>query len=242
MFPDNRRVEDYNYLLSTRFRQKPNQAINACLFEACSVAKSDGKKAFFGDAAFTVFSDVYEPAEDTFLIAQNLTVNVNDEVLDVGSGCGILSVLSAQKARSVIAVDVSPDAVKCTKLNAEKNNVSERVNVVRGDLLGPLRKRALFDVVLFNAPYLPTENEKPSGWIDYAWQGGRGGREIIDRFIAQASEHVKAGGRIFLVQSTLSDVKETIESFTRQGFEATVVAEQKVAFETITAIQAKKSS
>jgi len=205
------------------------------------VAKSDNKKVFFKDAAFTVFSSVYEPAEDTFLFAKNLTVKIGDEVLDIGPGCGILSVISTKKARRVVAVDVSPDAVRCTKLNAKDNGVSDRVDVVRGDLFGPLRKETLFDVVLFNAPYLPTENEKPSSWIDYAWSGGKKGRELIDRFIAHAPEHLKVDGRILLVQSTLSDVNETIDKFIKQGFEATVIAEQKVAFETITVIQAKKS-
>ncbi len=205
------------------------------------MVKSNTKITFFENKAFTVFSGVYEPAEDTFLFAENLTVNVDDEVLDVGAGCGILSVISALKARRVVAVDVSPDAVRCTKLNAEDNGVSDRVDVVRGDLFGPLRKEALFDIVLFNAPYLPTENEKPSSWIDYAWQGGKKGRELIDQFIAHAPEHVKVGGRILLVQSTLSDVEETLATFAEQGFEAKVIAEQKVAFETITVIQAKKA-
>jgi release factor glutamine methyltransferase len=205
------------------------------------MAKSGDKKVFFKDQAFTVLDGVYEPAEDTFLFAKNLTVNIGDEVLEIGAGCGILSVISALKARRVVAVDVSPDAVRCTKLNVEDNGVSDRVDVVRGDLFGPLRKEALFDTVLFNAPYLPTENEKPSGWIDYAWQGGKKGRELIDRFVAHAPEHLKVGGRILLVQSTLSDVEETLSSFAEQGFEATVVAEQKVAFETITLIQAKRA-
>jgi release factor glutamine methyltransferase len=208
--------------------------------EEYSVAKSNNKKIFFKDNVFTVFDGVYEPSEDTFLIIDNLMVNVDDEVLDVGSGCGILSILSAQKAKTVVAVDVNPYAVRCTKLNAMVNEVSDKVEVVRGDLLGPLRKGALFDVVLFNAPYLPTENEKPSSWIDYAWSGGKKGRELIDRFIAHASNHLKPEGCIFLVQSTLSGVNETLKKFMKQGFEATVTTEKKVAFETITLIQAKR--
>jgi hypothetical protein len=43
------------------------------------------------------------------------------------------------------------------------------------------------------------------------------------------------------VQSTLSDIEETLATFAEQGFEAKVIAEQKVAFETITVIQAKKA-
>ena len=204
------------------------------------MAKFVPKKAFFENKVFIVFDGVYEPDEDTFLIAENLAVNAGEEVLDVGSGCGILSVLSADKAKAVVAVDLNPDAVKCTKRNAMINDVSKRVDAVRGDLFEPLSKGALFDLVLFNAPYLPTENEKPSSWIDYAWSGGKKGRELIDRFIAHASKHLKPEGRILLVQSTLSDVNETLRKFSKQGFDACVLAEKKIAFETITLILAKR--
>ena len=205
------------------------------------MAKHDGKRVFFEDAAFTVFSGVYEPAEDTFLIAENLLIDAGDEVLDVGSGCGILSVLSSKKARRVVAVDISPDATKCTRLNAKANGVSDKVDIVRGDMLESLRRITQFDIVVFNAPYLLTEDDEPSGWVDRAWQGGIGGRELIDRFIAQVPEHLKPSGRIFLVQSTLSDVNRTMIAFARRGFKAKVIAEQRVEFETITVIQAQRS-
>jgi release factor glutamine methyltransferase len=204
------------------------------------VVKSNTRKIFFKDKVFNVFNGVYEPAEDTFLIAENLMVNVDDEVLDIGTGCGILSVISAQKANTVVALDINPEAVRCTKLNAEVNDVSDKVEVVRGDLFGPLKKESSFDVILFNAPYLPTESKKPSSWIDYAWSGGKKGRVLIDRFLAHVFKHLKPEGRILLVQSTLSDVNETLERFTKQGFNAAITAEKKVAFETITLIQAEK--
>ncbi len=206
------------------------------------MAKHDGKKVFFEDAAFTVFNGVYEPAEDTFLVAENLAVDVGDEVLDVGSGCGILSVLSAKKARRVVAVDINPDAANCTRLNAKANGISDKVDVIRGDMLGSLRREAQFDAVIFNAPYLPTEDEEPSGWVDRAWQGGRGGRELINRFIVQAPEHLKCGGQILLVQSTLSDVQKTLKLFAKKNLKAKIVAERKVEFETITVIQAERLS
>ena len=203
------------------------------------MANSNIKKIFFEDKVFTVFDGVYEPSEDTFLIAENLAISVDDEVYDIGAGCGILSVLSATKAKKVVTVDINPYAVECTNYNAKVNEVSGKLEVIRGDLFGPLRKSCLFDVILFNAPYLPTECEKPSGWIDYAWSGGKKGREFIDRFIVHISKHLKPEGRILLVQSTLSDVNETLEKLRKQGFNVSVIAEKKVAFETITLIQAK---
>jgi release factor glutamine methyltransferase len=57
-----------------------------------------GKKMLYNDCVFHVFEDVYEPAEDTFLLAENLSVNKDDTILDVGTGCGIIGVLAAKKA------------------------------------------------------------------------------------------------------------------------------------------------
>jgi release factor glutamine methyltransferase len=83
------------------------------------------KKAYFGDHVFLVDEHVYEPAEDTFLIAENMTVTDDDMVLDVGTGCGILAVLAAEKAERVVAVDVNPYALQCANKNAETNGVKD---------------------------------------------------------------------------------------------------------------------
>ncbi|MBS7614499.1 methyltransferase [Candidatus Bathyarchaeota archaeon] len=202
--------------------------------------RSYGKKVFFDDFTFTVFSDVYEPTEDSFLIAENLEVNPNEDVIDVGAGCGILSIISAEKARKVVAIDVNPNAVKCIKYNAVANGVFDKIEVIQGDLFGPLREEVLFDLILFNAPYLPIKNESLNSWVDYAWSGGATGRRVISLFITDAPKHLKRDGRILLVQSTLSSIEKTIEQFTKRGFKTVVVDEKKVAFETISLLSARR--
>jgi len=76
------------------------------------------KRLFFKGCVFYVDENVYEPAEDTFLLAENLKVEPEDFVLDMGTGCGILAVLAAKKARKVVAVDINPYAIECAKKNA----------------------------------------------------------------------------------------------------------------------------
>lgn len=200
------------------------------------------RKVFFEGRAFYVFDNVYEPAEDTFLLAENLDANPDDVVLDLGTGCGILAILSALKARRVIATDINPYAVRCAKLNGIVSKASDRMDVVRGDLFGPIKEDGIFDLILFNAPYLPTEGSEQADWIDYAWAGGERGRTAIDRFISSAPRYLKPKGRILLVQSTLSNVNETIEKLERQTLWVNIIDEKKVAFETIILIEAKKNS
>jgi len=205
-----------------------------------ALRRTSAKKVFFEDKGFHVFEEVYEPSEDTFLLAERLEVEHNETVLDMGTGCGILAVICALKARLVVAVDVNPHAVRCAKLNAKSHKVSERMCIVRGDLFEPLKEGDLFDLILFNAPYLPTEEDEPEDWVSRGWSGGNIARDLIDCFLKHASSYLKPGGRILLVQSTLSDVGQTLEELERQGFEARVLAERKAFFESIALIEASK--
>jgi len=200
----------------------------------------DLKKIVFDEFTFFVNKNVYEPAEDTFLLAENLQIEEEDVVLDIGTGCGIFAIISAKKARQVVATDINSHAVNCAKRNAKINNVSNKIEFIIGDLFQPIREGKEFSLITFNAPYLPVDNGEIKDWIDYAWAGGPSGRELIDCFIDNASLHLKDGGKILLVQSTLSDVDKTMKRLREKGFNASIVAEHKVMFETIYLIMAVK--
>lgn len=197
------------------------------------------KRIFLNNCTFRVEKNVYEPAEDTLLLAENLVVGEHDVVLDMGTGCGILGVLAAKRARKVVAVDVNPHAVRCAETNARLNGVMEKMDIRRGDLFEPIKTGEKFDVIIFNAPYLPSEAGEQKTWIGRAWAGGPTGRQLIDRFISRAPSYLKKGARILLVQSTLSNVDETTRRLEGEGLRASILAEKKVAFETIVVIQAE---
>jgi release factor glutamine methyltransferase len=195
---------------------------------------------FFADKVFQVYENVYEPAEDSLLFAENLSVKSDDVVLDMGTGCGILGIIAAEKASKVVAVDINPYAVRCAKDNAKLNKAADKMIFIQGNLFTPLRSKEIFDLILFNAPYLPTENQERLVWIEYAWSGGLNGRQVIDRFICEAPKYLKKSGRVLLVQSTLSGVNETLQKFEENGFKVRVIAERNMPFfEKIVLFEAK---
>ncbi len=196
------------------------------------------KKLFIRGHGFLVDEKVYEPAEDTFLLVENLKVEEKEVVLDMGTGCGILAVLAAKKAKKVVATDINPYAIKCAEKNAKKNCVEDKIEFRLGDLFQPIGSDEIFDLILFNSPYLPSEPHEERSWVGRAWAGGPSGRKLIDRFIINAPKFLTGNGRILFVQSSLSDINKSLERFEESGLKARVIIEVGFPFEKIALIEA----
>jgi release factor glutamine methyltransferase len=199
-------------------------------------------KFFFKDNIFYVNRNVYSPAEDSLFFAEKLSVKENDFVLDMGVGCGILSILAAKKGAKVVAIDLNPYAIKCAYKNAYINCVNDKILFLQGDLFSPLNITTKFDVVLFNAPYLPVKITEDMSWVEYAWAGGDKGRQIIDRFINKVPLYLKKSGTVYLLQSNLSDVQVSLRKFHKKKIEANINATLKLPFfESLYLIMATKN-
>jgi release factor glutamine methyltransferase len=185
---------------------------------------------------FQTCEKVYEPAEDTFMLADNLMVKKTDSVLEIGTGTGLIAIIASNKAEKVVAIDINKYAVECGLKNAEING--SRVDFRLGDLFDPVEDEK-FDLILFNTPYLPTnEDEMVDDELEAAWDGGKDGRDVINRFIEKLPVHLNAGGRVQLVQSSLSNIEETTGRLMKMGFEVSVTASERFFFEEVVVITA----
>ena len=91
--------------------------------------------------------------ETTLLCLEALEDRIDPsyDVLDVGTGTGILAIAAAKLgARRVIAVDLDQDAVKVAQENCIVNDVADRVAVYHSDLLGAIDEQQTFHVVTAN--------------------------------------------------------------------------------------------
>jgi len=152
-------------------------------------------------------------------------------VLDMGTGSGVCALAAARRARRVVAVDVSPAAVRCARLNALVNDLDERVDVREGDLFAPLG-RERFDLVLFNPPFLIGA---PQDHRDAAWRS----EDAARRFAAGLGEHLAPGGAALVLLSSSGDACASFEAELRaNGFRLDLFARRRFINETLTIVRA----
>jgi len=188
------------------------------------------KIVFYRGSRFLVYPGVYEPAEDTFLLADNLEFRSGERVLELGTGCGLLSILAAKAGARVVATDINPVALECARENAVEHGVAGSIDFRLGDLFDPVRGES-FDLLVFNPPYLPSEGEeRSSDPVELAWDGGKDGRRVLDRFLREFPHHLKPEGRAFFVQSSLSNVFQTKQMLETNNFKFKAL-EKKLFFE-----------
>lgn len=179
---------------------------------------------------------VYVPAEDSFMLADAVR-SLRGKVLELGCGCGIAS-LACSNADSVVGVDINPEAVRCAKENAAKNGISN-VSFAESDLFSKVEGR--FDAILFNPPYLPTSaDEHVAGPLDTALDGGEDGRAVLDRFLNEFDSHMRPGGVLLLVQSSLNDLEKTRSVLEGPDYIVSIKEEQNFFFERLYLLQASK--
>jgi release factor glutamine methyltransferase len=145
------------------------------------------------------------------------------EVLDLGTGSGVLAVAAAATAGRVVAVDVNPQAVRCARLNALLNGREERIEVRLGDLYGPVAGER-FDLVVSNPPYYPGEPTSP---LERALRSPG----FAEGFAGGLSEHLKAGGSALVVLSSVGTEAEFVRAVEDAGLRASVTAERDLVSE-----------
>ena len=116
----------------------------------------------------------------TGLLIENLRVDSDDRVLDLGCGWGAVGVAAARSAPSghVVLTEVNRRAARLARQNLERNDVSN-AEVRVGPFFEPVPGDS-FDVIATNPPY-------------------RLGREAILRMLRDAPSHLRPGGRLVLV-------------------------------------------
>lgn len=170
---------------------------------------------------------VFAPISDSWLLARVLEAEAlpsGARTLDLCTGSGLMAVTAARCGWDATAVDVSRRAVMTARVNARLNGV--RVRALRGSLFEPVAAER-FDCVTSNPPYVPSTDEQlPSRGLARAWVAGPDGRTVLDRICDEVGGHLRRGGAVLLVHSSLIDEGETIRRLTGAGLVDAAVVER----------------
>jgi release factor glutamine methyltransferase len=176
-----------------------------------------GQWEFFG-MKFDITPDVLIPRPETELLVERAIAWLKESpvrrtVADVGTGSGVIAVSIAIHVpdANMIATDISDDALKVAKRNAEKFDVAPRIEFFPCDLLPP--KPDLFttgqhlDLICANLPYIPTETLRGLSVYEreptLALDGGEDGLELIRRLLHIGPEWLAPHGMMLLeIEST----------------------------------------
>ena len=183
--------------------------------------------AFYKELRLSFPPEVYEPREDSFLLADQISVANGMKVLDIGTGTGIQAIVAAKQGADVLAVEINPHAIETGKINANQNGVADKIKFRKGSLFKALKTGEKFDLIIFNPPYLSQKDEeivsKELDWIDYSYFDSK----LILTFIKEYKQYLKSGGKALLVNSSLSGI----------NVEGKIIATEKLAFETLSIIE-----
>lgn len=182
-----------------------------------------GTQSFYG-YDFFVNENVLIPRADTEVLVNEALklAGENAKVLDLctGSGCIAVSVKLERSDITVSASDISKDALKIARLNADYNNAD--ITFYESDLFGSINEK--YDVIISNPPYIETEEiEKlESNVKDFeprtALDGGITGLDFYERIFSEAGDYLSEHG-VVAVEIGYNQAAAVSDIAGKNGFE-----------------------
>jgi release factor glutamine methyltransferase len=207
---DDKTCEEYFRLVDIRAEGTPLQYIT-------------GSQEFMG-LPFRVNEKVLIPRQDTEILVEKALAILEErkvpmgglQILDLCCGSGAIAaslayfLKQAKRKATVVASDISPEALEVAKENAEINGVERQIRFVEGDLFAPFPKnrkgrgKQQFDLIVCNPPYIPTgvlptlmrevREHEPMLALD----GGEDGLDFYIRILGEAWIYLEKDGVLLL--------------------------------------------
>jgi release factor glutamine methyltransferase len=187
----------------------------------------------FGGRRVRVGPGVFVPRVRTELLAEQALARMTEAALVVELCCGVAAVAAMLQADrrvgEVYAADIDPVAV-----GYARRNLSEPAVALVGDLYEPLpgRLRGRVDLLVANAPYVPTEaiplmpREARDHEPEVALDGGGDGVDVQRRIIAEAPDWLRVGGSL-LIETGREQSVITAGEMRAVGLEVEVVVDDE---------------
>ena len=142
----------------------------------------------------------YRFSVDALLLAEFVSITREDVVIDLGAGCGIISIFLAKKRETgyIFGLELQEELASQAKRNAVLNELEEGITIIQGDLRAlPFAPRCA-DVVVCNPPYRKGKSGRINPDTCKAIARHEIAMTLVDILVA-GKTLLRAGGRLALI-------------------------------------------
>jgi len=167
------------------------------------------QEAWFYGRKFFVTPNVMVPTPETEILCETAMGFIKNKkydqpkILDLGVGSGVISVTLAKELKncSILAVDISSEALKIAQKNAHDLNAGDKIKFLQSDYFQNIPQDETFDLILANPPYISDEEYKhlpPEVLADpkISLTAGPEGMDMIKTIVRDAPDYLSPKGRL----------------------------------------------
>ena len=139
---------------------------------------------------------------DAVLLANFAKAKETDNVIDLGTGNGVIPILMAAKTKAykLTGLEIQKLSADLAKRSVLMNNLSERISIVQGDIKEATKifGASSFNVVTTNPPYM---NQNHGLLNDYSPKAIARHELLcsLEDIISQSAKLLKPGGNLFMI-------------------------------------------
>lgn len=161
--------------------------------------------------------DGFRFGTDAVLLSDFFDGKKSGKILEIGTGNGIIPVLlfSKNKIERIKAVEIQRDNIELAKKNIELNRLSEKVELVCGDIKG-LKEGNSYDYIISNPPYMVVDGKIKNLKESVSIARHEIKLNLVD-FLEQSYRLLKPRGELYFVHKSYR-VGEIFVELERVGF------------------------
>ena len=154
-----------------------------------------------GDYKVLQDDDGYLFSADSVLLANLAKIGVEDSVIDLGTGSGVLAILTAVKkgAKRVVGVEIDSATADMARRSVKMNKLDDKISIITGDVkcIKDFVRAGEFDKAICNPPYFNADDGFGTEGVKATAR--KQGENTIDHFVKAGAYALKNGGDFFVV-------------------------------------------
>ena len=167
----------------------------------------------------------YRYSIDSFLLADFCNTEKDSKILDLGSGCGIVSILLSMSCpkSQIVGIEIQKDLIQIANQNLFQNKLFGKIKFIKGDIreISRFISREEFEIVVANPPYYKIGAGRINPHIGKASARHEINGSLKD-FISAGLRVLKPKGSFFIVY-TAKRAPELISELVHFGLEPKVL-------------------